>query len=92
MKWSFSNSSISICLPAFYRISRTFTKSANPLSIVIALEEVPIVLVARGLEVVGCGSTVGTDIKEAEGRCIARATKGDYIHSQMSKQVTNRVT
>jgi hypothetical protein len=41
---------------------------------------------------VGCGSTVETDIKEAEGCCVERATKDDYIHNQMSKQVTNRVT
>jgi len=32
------------------------------------------------------------DIKEAEGCCIERATASDYIHNQMSKQVTNRVT
>jgi hypothetical protein len=32
------------------------------------------------------------DRKEAEGCCIERATASDYIHNQMSKQVTNRVT
>ena len=32
------------------------------------------------------------DRKEAEGCCIERATASEYIHSQMSKQVTNRVT
>jgi len=32
------------------------------------------------------------DKKEAEGCCIERATASDYIHNQMSKQVTNRVT
>ena len=29
---------------------------------------------------------------EADGFCIERATASDYIHNQMSKQVTNRVT
>ena len=32
------------------------------------------------------------DRKEAEGCCIERATASEYIHNQMSKQVTNRVT
>ena len=32
------------------------------------------------------------DPKEAEGCCIERATASEYIHNQMSKQVTNRVT
>ena len=32
------------------------------------------------------------DRKEAEGCCIERATASDYIHNQMSKQVTNTVT
>jgi len=32
------------------------------------------------------------DRKEAEGCYIERATANDYIHNQMSKQVTNRVT
>jgi len=32
------------------------------------------------------------DRKEAEGRCIERATASDYIHNQMNKQVTNTVT
>jgi len=32
------------------------------------------------------------DKKEAEGCCIERATASDYIHNQMSKQVTNTVT
>jgi len=32
------------------------------------------------------------DRKEAEGCCIKRATASDYIHNQMSKQVTNTVT
>jgi hypothetical protein len=30
--------------------------------------------------------------KEAEGCCIERATQSDYIHHQMSKQVTNKLT
>jgi len=32
------------------------------------------------------------DKKEAEGCCIERATASEYIHNQMSKLVTNRVT
>jgi hypothetical protein len=32
------------------------------------------------------------DMNEAEGCCIKRATASDYIHNQMSKQVTRRVT
>jgi len=32
------------------------------------------------------------DMDEAEGCCIERATASDYIHNQMSKQVTNTVT
>jgi hypothetical protein len=32
-----------------------------------------------------------TDMKEAEGCCIERATASDYIHDQMSNHVTNRV-
>ena len=32
------------------------------------------------------------DMDEAEGCCIERATASDFIHNQMSKQVTNRVT
>ena len=32
------------------------------------------------------------DTNEAEGCCIERATASDYIHDQMSKQMTNRVT
>jgi hypothetical protein len=29
-----------------------------------------------------CQMYVGTDIKEAEGHCIERATKSDYVHNQ----------
>jgi len=29
---------------------------------------------------------------EAEGGCIERARESDYIHNQMSKQATSRVT
>jgi hypothetical protein len=32
------------------------------------------------------------DMNEAEGCCIERATASDYIHNQMSNQVTSRVT
>ena len=32
------------------------------------------------------------DRKEEEGCCIERATASDYIHNQMSNQVTSRVT
>jgi hypothetical protein len=31
-------------------------------------------------------------MKEAKGCCIASAIQSDYIHNQMSKQVTNEVT
>jgi hypothetical protein len=31
-------------------------------------------------------------MNEAENRSIEGATQSDYIHNQMSKQVTNRVT
>jgi hypothetical protein len=31
-------------------------------------------------------------MNEAEGCCIKRATASDYIHNQISKQVTSRVT
>ena len=32
------------------------------------------------------------DRKEEEGCCIERATANDYIHNQMSNQVTSGVT
>jgi hypothetical protein len=32
------------------------------------------------------------DMNEAEGCCIERATASDYIHNQMSKHLTIRVT
>jgi hypothetical protein len=34
----------------------------------------------------------GQGRREEEGYCIEGATQSDYIHNQMSKQVTNRVT
>jgi hypothetical protein len=39
-----------------------------------------------------CRSQDRADMKEeAEGCCIERATQSDYIHTRMSKQVTNNV-
>jgi hypothetical protein len=32
------------------------------------------------------------DMKEVEDCCIERAIESDYIHNQISKQVTNGVT